>query len=90
MVFRRRTADRQRGFVNYFWKAVPVPGDDAAAPETIRFDDQVAVITGAGGGLGRAYALELARRGARVVVNDLGGARDGRGEGQSGPADRVV
>jgi len=46
---------------------------------TISFDDQVAIITGGGGGLGRAYALELARRGARVVVNDLGGARDGTG-----------
>jgi NAD(P)-dependent dehydrogenase (short-subunit alcohol dehydrogenase family) len=55
---------------------------------TISFEGRVAIVTGAGGGLGRAYALELARRGARVIVNDLGGARDG--SGASDAAARVV
>jgi NAD(P)-dependent dehydrogenase (short-subunit alcohol dehydrogenase family) len=46
---------------------------------SIDFKDKVAIVTGAGGGLGREYALELAKRGAKDVVNDLGGARDGTG-----------
>lgn len=49
----------------------------------VRFDNKVAVITGAGGGLGKTYALMLGQRGARVVVNDLGGSRDGTGGGSS-------
>lgn len=46
---------------------------------SIDYKDKVAIVTGAGGGLGREYALELGQRGAKVVVNDLGGARDGTG-----------
>jgi len=55
----------------------------------IDFKGRVAIVTGAGGGLGRAHALALAQRGAKVLVNDLGGARDGSG-GSAGAAQAVV
>lgn len=91
LVFRRRYADKERGFSGYFWKAIPDP--KAEKPKVVvpglDFKGRAAVITGAGAGLGRVYALELAKLGAMVVVNDLGGSRDGSGAGTSA-ADKVV
>src|SRR3990167_3515290 len=57
--------------------------------DAIRFQDQVVIVTGAGGGLGRAHALLFAKHGAKVVVNDLGGSTHGEGANASA-ADKVV
>ena len=55
----------------------------------IDFTGRVAIVTGSGAGLGRCYALELAKRGAKVVINDLGGTRDGSGSSDAA-ANKVV
>ena len=57
--------------------------------ESVRLEDKVVIVTGAGGGLGRAHALLFARHGAKVLVNDLGGSAQGEGASASA-ADRVV
>ena len=55
----------------------------------VTFENRTVIVTGGGNGLGKAYALDMASRGAKVVVNDLGGAVDGSGSGNT-PADEVV
>jgi NAD(P)-dependent dehydrogenase (short-subunit alcohol dehydrogenase family) len=55
----------------------------------VSFEEKTVIVTGAGNGLGKSYALEFAKRGANVIVNDLGGSVDGSGSGNS-PADDVV
>jgi NAD(P)-dependent dehydrogenase (short-subunit alcohol dehydrogenase family) len=66
-----------------FQRKVRHHGQSITGGDMIDFTDQVAVVTGAGRGLGRVYALELARRGAAVVVNDLGGSMGGDGSDSS-------
>src|ERR1700758_1989392 len=84
--------DRSQRSLDRFSNQLRKAGETTICPGGIELpgvQDKVIIVTGAGGGLGRAYARFLADNGALVVVNDLGGARDGSGSG-TGMADSVV
>lgn len=83
----RNPASKERGFGLWLAKKIQI-GRGMTDFKDSEFQGKVVVITGAGNGLGRAHAHEFARRGAKIVVNDLGGSVDGTGEGDA--ADRVV